>query len=439
MKEMACLPHDLMIMILSRLSVKTLSKSRCVCKLWLQLISDPHLLHLHSHRSKQNPLLCFTSVPNLDTLHISCVDMEGKVIHRFEEERVRGLMEMFPSRFELTCVQVGFSIYVCNPTTLEFITLPEAPLSKCNFHISVGFGHISSTKEYKVVRIFCLHWESPPSDIGCEVLDLGSSSWRAVKDPHSMLIPLVQHSWIELTIEREGIYAILAFDIVTKEFGVVPYPEGCSDPRKINEYSGLVELGGLLCLAVAVRGKMDIWMLKDYKNHVWVKEYSINLNKMDPYDVKPWDFTARDIREGKILIESYEVGVFAESEREKGGLLWFSSLESEGERRGHPKSPLLSLSFHLYEQGGNDGFFQSFLASIRPLASKAVVNMISNLVNSTVPIAVEIFKKAGTYDEKKLFGVTTLDVVRAKTSFQSSSCTSFLVLLIKHPSTFRLV
>ncbi|KAI3427606.1 uncharacterized protein J3R85_009454 [Psidium guajava] len=40
--------------------------------------------------------------------------------------------------------------------------------------------------------------------------------------------------------------------------------------------------------------------------------------------------------------------------------------------------------------------------------------MISNPVNSTVPIAAEVFKKAGTYDEKKLFGVTTLDVVRAK-------------------------
>lgn len=41
--------------------------------------------------------------------------------------------------------------------------------------------------------------------------------------------------------------------------------------------------------------------------------------------------------------------------------------------------------------------------------------MISNPVNSTVPIAAEVFKKAGTYDERKLFGVTTLDVVRAKT------------------------
>lgn len=43
--------------------------------------------------------------------------------------------------------------------------------------------------------------------------------------------------------------------------------------------------------------------------------------------------------------------------------------------------------------------------------------MISNPVNSTVPIASEVFKKAGTYDERRLFGVTTLDVVRAKTFY----------------------
>lgn len=41
--------------------------------------------------------------------------------------------------------------------------------------------------------------------------------------------------------------------------------------------------------------------------------------------------------------------------------------------------------------------------------------MISNPVNSTVPIAAEVFKKTGTYDPKRLLGVTTLDVVRANT------------------------
>ena len=34
-------------------------------------------------------------------------------------------------------------------------------------------------------------------------------------------------------------------------------------------------------------------------------------------------------------------------------------------------------------------------------------------VNSTVPICAEIFKSKGVYNPKRLFGVTTLDVVRA--------------------------
>jgi malate dehydrogenase len=47
--------------------------------------------------------------------------------------------------------------------------------------------------------------------------------------------------------------------------------------------------------------------------------------------------------------------------------------------------------------------------------------MISNPVNSTVPIASEVLKKAGVYDEKRLFGVTTLDVVRAKTFYAAKA------------------
>lgn len=45
----------------------------------------------------------------------------------------------------------------------------------------------------------------------------------------------------------------------------------------------------------------------------------------------------------------------------------------------------------------------------------ASVLVISNPVNSTVPIVAEVMKAAGVYDAKKLFGVTTLDVCRANT------------------------
>merc|ERR1712223_2335563 len=43
----------------------------------------------------------------------------------------------------------------------------------------------------------------------------------------------------------------------------------------------------------------------------------------------------------------------------------------------------------------------------------ACLAIISNPVNSPVPIASEMFKKAGKYNPNKIFGVTTLDIVRA--------------------------
>ncbi|KAF9602844.1 hypothetical protein IFM89_031704 [Coptis chinensis] len=43
------------------------------------------------------------------------------------------------------------------------------------------------------------------------------------------------------------------------------------------------------------------------------------------------------------------------------------------------------------------------------------IHIISNPVNSTIPIAAEILKQKGVYNPKKLFGVTTPDVVRANT------------------------
>lgn len=51
---------------------------------------------------------------------------------------------------------------------------------------------------------------------------------------------------------------------------------------------------------------------------------------------------------------------------------------------------------------------------------KAHLAIISNPVNSTVPIAAEILKRHGVYDPKRLFGVTTLDVLRANTFIAES-------------------
>ena len=63
----------------------------------------------------------------------------------------------------------------------------------------------------------------------------------------------------------------------------------------------------------------------------------------------------------------------------------------------------------------NASIVQTLAAACAKNCPKAMLAIIANPVNSTVPICAETFKKAGVYDPKRLMGVTTLDVVRANT------------------------
>ncbi|ORX96742.1 malate dehydrogenase, NAD-dependent [Basidiobolus meristosporus CBS 931.73] len=67
-----------------------------------------------------------------------------------------------------------------------------------------------------------------------------------------------------------------------------------------------------------------------------------------------------------------------------------------------------------------DDLFTTNASIVRDLAAAAAqhcpdahILVVSNPVNSTVPIVSEVFKKAGVYNPRKIFGVSTLDVVRA--------------------------
>ncbi|GAD94505.1 malate dehydrogenase, NAD-dependent [Paecilomyces variotii No. 5] len=67
-----------------------------------------------------------------------------------------------------------------------------------------------------------------------------------------------------------------------------------------------------------------------------------------------------------------------------------------------------------------DDLFNTNASIVRDLAKAAAdaapeanILVISNPVNSTVPIVSEVYKSKGVYNPKRLFGVTTLDVVRA--------------------------
>ncbi|TPX67331.1 malate dehydrogenase [Spizellomyces sp. 'palustris'] len=63
----------------------------------------------------------------------------------------------------------------------------------------------------------------------------------------------------------------------------------------------------------------------------------------------------------------------------------------------------------------NAGIVKNLATAAAKHCPKAFMAIISNPVNSTVPIVAEVFKAHGVYDAKRLFGVTTLDIVRANT------------------------
>lgn len=76
-----------------------------------------------------------------------------------------------------------------------------------------------------------------------------------------------------------------------------------------------------------------------------------------------------------------------------------------------------------------DDLFSSNACIVRDLVAccaevcpEAYIEIITNPVNSTLPIAAEVLKKADVFNPCKLFGVTTLDVIRANTFIAELKC-----------------
>ena len=79
---------------------------------------------------------------------------------------------------------------------------------------------------------------------------------------------------------------------------------------------------------------------------------------------------------------------------------------------GVPRKPGMDRS-DLFNM--NAGIIRNLVENIADTCPKALIGIITNPVNTTVAIAAEVLKQKGVYDKNRLFGVTTLDVIRAET------------------------
>ena len=62
----------------------------------------------------------------------------------------------------------------------------------------------------------------------------------------------------------------------------------------------------------------------------------------------------------------------------------------------------------------NGNIIKYLIEKVADVCPNACIGIVSNPVNTLVPLAAEVLRKKGVYDKRKLFGVSTLDVVRAK-------------------------
>ncbi|XP_075094929.1 putative F-box/LRR-repeat/kelch-repeat protein At1g11620 [Nicotiana tabacum] len=324
------LSKDVAMDIFSRLPTKSLGKLRCVCKEWKTLISDPVFKSLHRARSSQKPNIIFVhsrsatanqsscttttttsrvrTSPNFDCstrLCMSLVDFDGN--HNFDFTLTfDGWVNLLPSKGELICFvgTEGCSVY--NPSSRELVKLACCTIipPTCN---GSAFGYIKERNEYILVNA-----RGIDNDTGCEVMRwtdgccLKDRSWKVI----SAKCPYYLRSWGFLVDDmfywigyRDKnndfkIDAIVSFDLGKEEFGTMRLPEGRFHPERALL---LMEMKEMLCLVDLSEDNstMDIWMLKDSKNYMWVKEYRIDLGI---FSLSKRFITPMDHREGKILM-----------------------------------------------------------------------------------------------------------------------------------------
>lgn len=87
----------------------------------------------------------------------------------------------------------------------------------------------------------------------------------------------------------------------------------------------------------------------------------------------------------------------------------------------------------------NANIVKGLVEAVAKHAPKACIAIITNPVNTMVPLAAEVLKKAGCYDKKRLFGVTMLDTLRAETFWadatNSCRCSAKVPVIGGHSGT----
>ncbi|XP_022945759.1 F-box protein CPR30-like [Cucurbita moschata] len=242
------LPTELLIMILSRLPLKTLSSFKLVCKFWYALINDPTNCSLQ-HKS----ILLKHIIPDGRSYkHVHFIlkfshDLDRSIsIINFDLpfSKDNPFSDICGHSHGLVCLSDDKDVFLLNPTTREFRKLPSSILHYTGpdheLHSwnskTVGFRYDSKSKDFKVVRVVeFVHIYDSDGPTKMEIYDLRKDRWREIESP----LPDHLMSICSFDIYHEGKYywwsrniigsnIIQTFDISEEVFDEISVPDSLS-------------------------------------------------------------------------------------------------------------------------------------------------------------------------------------------------------------------
>ncbi|XP_049387552.1 F-box/kelch-repeat protein At3g23880-like [Solanum stenotomum] len=338
---MSTLPTDLIVDILSRFSVKTLLKFRCVSKSWCTLIRSPEFVKTHLSVSAKNKdhthhRLVWTENRDLFTSRDikQHVLRECSVSSLHNDSVVESLDLNYPLKNpELrVCIVGSVNGLICldiedndlvlwNPTLRVYRKLPDSRLrvsggSRLDRITSVmyGFGYDEFSDDYKVVGVRCSCTRYP---LEVKIYSLKNNSWRTKGD----ILEVVQLTkpckflngklhWVnDMNGGFRNYGNIISIDLADERWGKVEQP----DYGKKNFSLKLEMLGSDLSVFCNYKtvsrnfmttSHADVWVMKEYGvKESWTKTYSIKYSPNVFSDFSPFiSLTVCMSNKGEILL-----------------------------------------------------------------------------------------------------------------------------------------
>ncbi|OIT27769.1 hypothetical protein A4A49_23037 [Nicotiana attenuata] len=301
------LPCEVLVDILSRLSLKHVHQLQTVSKKWFRTISSPHFRRLYNMKSLNRPRTLVVQVPNAKyspgrrkmisrTIDISTMDL---AVDNREIQKEFSFEDIIApeSSFFISSNLIISNHKVCNPSTKEIIILPISSYPSVSFDVA----YIPSNNTYKIVHLYGtkisrkynFNYGGELLEFRFEILTLRDggpipSSWQPL--PHQewfsrKLDSTCVNNVIYWLVRRGDIMQnIISMKTENEEFlSTISCPkEPYDEELSLYENTQLADLNGKLCLAYYTEelSRMELYFLKDHKKQEWVKEHTINLSGM---------------------------------------------------------------------------------------------------------------------------------------------------------------